>query len=278
MAKAIKQSGYWTQEELDILISKYSAYGRKGLEPLLPNRTRQGIGDKAIKLGLVCSKEARCEHNFNHLDISQFTESKTPKSVYVLGLLWADGHLCKVKPRRARYISISLVSTDFSEVKPIFESTAEWKFYHREQRGHSKPATTGVLTDRRMHDFLLVNDYQIKSITTPTKILSTIPEDLVHYFWRGYFDGDGNIDAKKHSVTMAGSLNQDWTDYAALLNRLEIRHKVSRWESNHGNSSDVRFYSMSQIVRFSQYIYQGEQFGLVRKRDKFAEIESKFLA
>ncbi len=47
------------------------------------------------------------------------------------------------------------------------------------------------INDKYIKEFLLENDFDKKSLLSPTKVLSKIPDELKHYFFRGLIDGDG---------------------------------------------------------------------------------------
>lgn len=47
----------WTTEEIDVLIQNYNVVSNETLATLIPNKTKQGIYQKAYKLGLRKSKE-----------------------------------------------------------------------------------------------------------------------------------------------------------------------------------------------------------------------------
>lgn len=138
---------------------------------------------------------------------SNFIKFQSPEHVYILGFLWADGHIEKNRYR----INCCIKRVDFKYLKPIFKSTGIWNIKHIMIRDKFK-LTLIQTSNRILWDFLVENDYLIKSGASPDKILSKIPEHLKHYWWRGYFDGDGCVDVRKtaNRVTISSVYNQDW--------------------------------------------------------------------
>jgi len=72
----------------------------------------------------------------------------------------------------------------------IFNSTGKWRYYNI-SRNQWKPILSAVVNNRLLYEFLVDNDYKLKSYNSADKILSKIPNSLHHYFFRGLIDGDG---------------------------------------------------------------------------------------
>jgi hypothetical protein len=135
------------------------------------------------------------------------------------------------------------------------------------------------LNDLQLHSFLKENDYCNKSITTPSKILSIIPKNLHHYFFRGYFDGDGCFTKIKTCPTIiwTGSYEQNWNDVSELIKKItnhqpKILQRIM--EKGHKNSM-LYFYGKDRIKKFLDYLYQGEIIGLSRKRKRYEQFTNQ---
>lgn len=85
---------HWTDDEVEFIIGRYSRLGPKNLANQM-NRGWVSIYCKARKLGLSVSKESKYDRNCVAPNVTQFTAKKTPESAYLLGLIWADGHLMR---------------------------------------------------------------------------------------------------------------------------------------------------------------------------------------
>jgi intein/homing endonuclease len=122
------------------------------------------------------------------VDISNLNK---PEVLYILGFIWADGNLYKDS------INISIKQTDFDNISSIFNQVGNWGYHTRERQSKQTDKTyitTKIsINDKKLANFLLKNDFNIKSHTSPNKILSIIPNELKNHFYRGYIDGDGSF-------------------------------------------------------------------------------------
>jgi intein/homing endonuclease len=127
-------------------------------------------------------------------------------------------------------------------------------------------------------NYLIENEYDKKSLTSPTKILSKIDNYLKPYFFRGLIDGDGCFSSKNRSYfSITGNIKQNWIDMEKLLNSLDIKYKLTRKERKTGNSSFIVISSKKDIIKLGDYIY-GDYFdgmGLNRKYKVYYEIKNK---
>lgn len=106
--------------------------------------------------------------------------------VYLLGFIWADGNVCDNSCR------VNFVYEDFLFIKNIFTNVGKW-YYKTIQHINRKEQINISVCCIDFCDFLKENDYLIKSYVSADKILSKIPDNLKHYFFRGVVDGDGFI-------------------------------------------------------------------------------------
>lgn len=203
------------------------------------------------------------------INFQLFTENFTPESVYILGLLWADGYVNK----KTNAISLECVEDDICVFYSIFQQTGNFNLYHR-NRKNRKPQGIINCSSFNLSTFLKNNDYLNKSILSPMKILSLIPETLKNYFYRGWVDGDGCFyyNKKLHLMefVMSGQYEQDWSSLISLCEKLEINYKISNIKTKKGHKHSRFLIKKKQdIVKFGNYIYQGKTFGLQRKYDRF---------
>ena len=108
----------------------------------------------------------------NIINTSLFTNDFTPESVYILGLLWADGYTDKKSNR----VSIECVKDDIEYFYPIFQTTGDFKLSER-QRPNRRLQGTISKSSLELSTFLKENDYGDKSLSSPNKIISRIPKD-----------------------------------------------------------------------------------------------------
>lgn len=264
----------WKPSEINFLKINFLNKGAKYCANYL-NRTTLSIYHKTEKLGLL--KEKR------KVNIDKFNRIKIPEISYFLGMLWADGCVHNYE------ISLGLTYKDMKEIEYILKSFADWYFCKRNPpRGTSwKPTFCARICNRQLREFLINNDYKIKSQKSPAKILSKIPIKLHCYFWRGFLDGDGCIYVQKNknwkfgSITFAGSFEQDWSELESLLSKMKIKYKLSRIrsiETDH-KSSKIVISNLDDIIILGDYLYKNrnvDKIGLQRKFNKY-QILKKYL-
>lgn len=197
----------------------------------------------------------------------------SPEIAYVLGLIWADGHV-ENNPD-AYKVSFTLLKTDFENILDMLNKTGEWivKSSTRKcESRNSKEITKAYVCSKEICHFFVENDYEIKSTTSPDKILSKIPENLRHYWWRGYFDGDGWMGKNRLSIT--SSKTQDWSFVHKLGDILQIKFRVCVYLNGNGGYSMVVLSNKKDRIRFCEYIYRDWDecdVGLKRKRNAFLQ-------
>ncbi len=258
----------WDDDKIAFLREHYSTDGG-------PDRCVRELGLKMSQIKHMASAQRlsltqyECSKITSSFDYDYFTLDK-PDCCYALGLLWADGHLDKAIKR----VGITLVKEDFQDVSQVFTTQRGWK--HRELHTPNRRAAIQARAHHILwYQFLVEHDYLIKSGTSATKILNQIPAHLKHYWWRGYFDGDGWFSfqpALKYAFGISSCVNQDWSFFESLSLELGLKHFISRRLRDRGDGSEVLCANYDSVVKFGQYIYQGRDqdgLGLTRKWEKF---------
>ncbi len=285
-----------TQSDKDFIIANYPTKGSRYCATHL-NHPIKRIQRWAAKRGLIVTPERNLERQRENILVAQnirreraqdpasyrvnpnqFMDVKTPEAAYLLGLLWADGYV--LPPHR---IEIQANRDDLNEVLHIFLQTGAWCVMERTPKGR-KPQLTIVTSNRLLVDHLVSHGYVAKSTRSACSILSTIPNRLKHYWWRGLIDGDGcfylNRERYLTQFSIASSHAQDWTYIESLEQQLGIKMVVKRrFQRQNGRlngNSIARIVNRQDIVKLGEYIYQGyksDGIGLKRKWDKFDEIK-----
>lgn len=204
-------------------------------------------------------------------DERSFINCVKPESAYLLGLIWGDGTLGK----NSSLIRIEMVKEDLITLLPLFQLFGHWTVSCR-NRPNRKTQMTIQTHNIDLSEYLKNNNYLIKSYSNPI-ILGDIPKDLHHYWWRGYFDADGCLYVNKklclYQTCLSSTYNQDWTHAENMLNELELKYTVMRTiRSEKSRYSAIRFTSKPSMIKFGEYLYAGEQFGLERKLNKYLSI------
>lgn len=177
------------------------------------------------------------EYNLNP---EQFLNITSPEVAYILGLLWADGYI--YKKNYFNTINIECKKEDLEYVKDVFMKIGKWNIYYRKRINRAEQMTFHT-NNVYICDFLIRNDYGSKSFLSADKILSNIPNDIKHYWFRGIVDGDGcfyiNEDKKIYQFSLSGPYEQDWTYFENLCRQLKIKYTIARREQKQKDRKSV---------------------------------------
>jgi len=212
-------------------------------------------------------KDPRGGHNRSHIN-QTFFQSWSPQMTYVLGFIFADGAIEDVqKSSRTCYIAMS--SVDISILQQIRQSmNSNHKFYLRKSRlvthsdGKSYISRDSFIF--RIGSKLMYNDL-LKLGVTPRKSLSikfpNIPSAYLHFFLRGYFDGDGClylVKGKYPKVIFTSGSSQFIEGLANMLSeilQIPVKPASSRIE-NSGNFSYQLCYGPKISRKVLEFMYK----------------------
>ncbi len=260
----------WTEEQKKILTEHYYEKGPAILSrTLLKEKNRSAIWTQARRMGLKANPDLTWSLNVNREDLGHLIRVEKPFYAYMLGYLWADGHVSKARPQ----VSMRIVSKDWREIKEKwFESSKSWNdrvVNPNELNPNRQEVTDIVIQHQEFHAFLVQNGYLFKSGGSAIDIINAIPEQFRRFFWLGYFDGDGCFWFCRTvaQVTITSCKEQDWS-FAEFLTKNCNIHYTIREKIHKGKltASYLHIQSEANIRRFMDYIYQGADFGLKRKR------------
>lgn len=220
-------------------------------------------------------EKSKFHDNFYKVNSKQFITEMTPLSVYILGLIWADGHINE----KTNQISLSTTYPDADYFIPLFQSLGEWNIYKYEHKNHPtwKISCQIVTSNYFLSNFLKEHDYISKSWLSADKILSVIPDTLRPYWFLGLLDGDGCImvyknNKQKYGVVFSSGLDQNWEFVETLCKKINVNYSIQRVQSKHGNSSKFIMYGIKNCLIFLDFIYKNHDYGLPRKREKYKEL------
>ena len=278
----------FNQEQIEFIKEYYQKEGSVYCAEKLGFTPKQ-INVKASKIGVKVNPEIKKrnrrliqtgkpkqsieKYNVNAL---YFIQPSTPEASYLLGFLWADGYLYN----KVNKISLELVTKDMDEIEHLFQKSGKWVTAYRE-RPNRQPQSAIMTNNLHLYNFLKKHDYESKHYISADKIIEHLPEYLVHYWFRGLFDGDGciynNPEKNLYQLSIAGSYEQDWTFIEKILHRFNIHYNIQRREQKRKNktttkSSVIRITNKNGIHKFANYIYNGyecDNIGLKRKYINF---------
>lgn len=219
------------------------------------------------------------EYNVNP---KKFLALNNPLHIYILGLIWSDGHV-NTKGRN-ELIIFTQSYPDAAHFKPIFMKTGNWKIYEIQEKQFARKVDIKT-NNHYICQFLVENDFKQKSLVSPDKILSLIPEELQHYFYLGVLDGDGYwyLNHKNHcfQFNMTSSYDQDWNYMVKLCDKLGMKYRIERRNVTYkgqprGRCSKFRLTSKIPFIKFREYLYStnlAKRLGLKRKVDSAYSLE-----
>ncbi len=219
----------------------------------------------------------------NRINLNLFKNIKDKEIAYILGLLWADGHVTFANNNaKTPIIKHSAKDSDNTTFKEILKFSGEWNSFTCKNIGSyaKKPKTISVnwISNREFGEFLIQNQYRNK-VQSPEMILGKIPHELKSYWFRGYFDGNGSVTIKNkghHSIAFTANEKQDWKFVVDLFHDLNIiNYKIRIVNSRGGTSSQIRITNKKDLLKFEDFIYSDydtNRLGLERKRIQFKNL------
>jgi hypothetical protein len=245
--------GKWTLKEKKFIQDNFLENGLSYCIEKL-NRSDETIITKAKVMGLLNDNKYKW--------VQPFINIENKEHAYILGLLWSDGSLCKNRNQ----INLTIKESDFKEIKHYFK---EWSISKKNDN-----CVSVTKTNECVADFLRNNDYDKKSIKSPTKILKLIPEEFRGHFFRGLIDGDGcfyiNEKNGNYQFTITSTYDYDWKDIENLFTFLEIKFSIQRIERKRGKHSCIRITNKKGVKKLGDYIYnEYDGIGLARKYEKY---------
>lgn len=260
----------YSKEEINFLKLNYNKNGRAWCaQKLNKGISLRSLSTKAKSLGLKSPSGAICKRRIN-IDRTLNTEI----GAYILGFLWADGNIKK----DYHVVRCNIKESDFMEILPLFNYLGKWSIYRFNKKDGQTQGSAEV-HDKYFYNMLKENDYGEKSLASPKKILSIIPNKNHHYFWRGFFDGDGcwhvgGYNNYNKIASFGGSYEQDWFCLTKELKKNNINFNIRRkiiYKTGHKNST-VIICGYENLLKLGSYLYSGNKLGFCRKLNKFKKI------
>lgn len=273
---------YWSQEEINFLMQNYPQYGAKYCTQKL-NLTSSQVYVKANSLNILQTKEGRsfaankikaCKPaELCNVNPNQFIKPTTKEAIYLLGFLWADGYIRKhlTKPQKS-WISLEIQRSDFEKIEPTLDKTGKWTKFYR-NRPNRRPQGAVVVCNKLLHTFLIDNNYSQKHLFP--KIIDIIPKNLLYYWFRGYFDGDGCLylippSYQRGQLLISSCYEQNWEFMVNKCKNLSIKYTMQKVTSKKSSSSRFCIANKEDIIKFCKYIYTDyDGIGLTRKYNKY---------
>lgn len=206
------------------------------------------------------------------------------ETIYLLGYIWADGHLRKSKSG-AYSLIFSIAEEDGVTIEHIADKFGYIKKFkkhvYQSKRKNEKPMMHFAIYDWELGHYLYLLDFHNKSFCEPNKLLSLIPEDKHYLFFLGYSDGDGHINRSLYHFgwQISAQGTQTWTFLENQFKKLNIEFKTKVSKTKKGSTGSFLAKSKKDAMIWCGYLYQkylNNGIGLKRKRIKYEEQLAEF--
>jgi DNA-directed RNA polymerase subunit L len=272
----------WTNREVEILRANYLKSYMKDLPSLLPGRTKRDIRAKIKVLDL---DHRRCNVSFNEREILDFSIIDTEEKAYILGFLAADGNIRKDMTA----VVINLASRDhaFLEMlRDIISPTSKiTTTTYTMETGYVRHTSTLRVGSRTLCEQLIshgITPAKTETLQPPT----SLKDEMVSAFVRGFFDGDGSIGLRKEYLPYVSALSivivsfgkhilefiKDWYEEQSEIFNLTITKKRKKY--HHFRLSGWRAQKFLSLIYEHSTIYLPRKYetakpyiGLVRKNN-----------
>lgn len=197
-------------------------------------------------------------------DVNAFLE-KNELCYYFLGFIFADGCLTN------GYITININNKDV-------EILEKFKVFLKTQKPiYSIKETNSVMfsfKNKNIYESLLLYNLTPKKSLT-TKFPKNIPENMIHHFIRGYFDGDGSVSVINRKTTKGLKINivgtfeflNDLQHH--LIKNIKTSPKSISQITKNKNTYQLNFKSIVDVLKFRDFIYKDATIFLNRKNQIF---------
>lgn len=246
----------YTEYEIEFLKENYPKFGSEYCAKAL-KRGRNAITNQCYNLNIKLTGEQlsniasnKNRSKYKNLYLPVFQNINTPELAYFLGYFWADGYLLN-KGEKYR-LCLSIKDTDYFVIKPILDKIAKFNTYI-DKRGIANIK----IQNKELVTYLHSLDFSDKSILQPHKILAKIPDNLKHYWWRGFFEGDGNIRKDRFSISISGPYEYKWDFVLNLFRDLNIKKPITkRCIRKNGKVSQILLWNKPDSKLFLDFIYK----------------------
>ena len=198
----------------------------------------------------------------NNFNDDYFETIDTEDKAYFLGLLFADGNVYTARYR----VQITLANEDAYILKAFADCIGYTGKMYIDREKYSKL----ILPSKKMcADLTRLGCTPNKSLTLqfPTEV----PDELMHHFIRGYFDGDGHISKDKRLINPYYHINITSTkEFIIVLKKILMDNDIitgnlyKRYKDKEISAHTVHVKNKS-AKNFVDYIYLNAKMFLTRK-------------
>lgn len=196
------------------------------------------------------------------LDEDYFQEIDSERKAYWLGMLMADGNVANYNNRYCIRLTLKQEDTYIvEEFKKDLKSDAPI-YIDKHNRATLRVWSKKMFNDLQLHGI-------IPRKTGKEIIPSTIPDELIHHFIRGFFDGDGTINIRSNRERHKGTVGFCCQNKAMLDEIIEIFQKKCDltisciYHKNHVYEAKTE--SFSKCTSIVNFMYNNATIAMLRK-------------
>ncbi|MGD6779381.1 LAGLIDADG family homing endonuclease [Sutcliffiella horikoshii] len=178
----------------------------------------------------------------------------SPNMAYILGFFLADGTITEIT---------QTVSISQKEIGILEQIRDEMKSNH--PIGKNKYGVYFLNINSKIIKEDLMNIHGLTPNKSKTVEFPYVPEEYMHHFVRGYFDGDGSINYKKYVVTFVGGSELFLSELMKVLVKQQLTPSLKDRNSHYPLFISGR----KSIQTFSKWIYKNKTLYLQRKFNEF---------
>lgn len=234
-------------------------------------------GFRRLNLEIIPQEITRRKFPINE---SFFENIDTEERAYILGLLYADG--CNHEQHHKIELSLDKIDEDIviKVSKILLNGNVDIKEYP--QKNNPSNRVCLYLINQKLSDDLK----KWGCVARKTLVLKfpELPNNLRHHFIRGYFDGDGSLTIKER--LMKRCKNKSRIAYFSIVSTKEVLEEIGKTFSDLGvhfeinkrhkkrknNNFTLRISGNRQIKTVCDYLYNGANIFLDRKKDSYLEL------
>lgn len=254
------------EETIKVLIDNYNNHSVKELSKMTgigQERIMSILKIKQVKLRPLGSHKGYYE-KINH---NYFKVIDDEHKAYWLGFLYADGY----NNEKFYQVEITLKDEDkyiLEELKKDCESIYDIKYKEVNLNGKIFPCNRLTLYSKEIsQDLKKLGCMQKKSLIIKFPTEEQVPNNLIHHFMRGYFDGNGCISGNNFMLNST----KDFLD--EYIKRLRNNTDISKagYFSVDGQGHRWSHASKRDLNKIFDYLYKDATIYLHRKHNKFVK-------
>jgi hypothetical protein len=215
-----------------------------------------------------------------NVDITKFVNITEPEMAYFLGFFWADGYIWRDTKSKSKILMLHFLTEDYLTIKEPLHKIVDWDVRFENIKNRN-PSSFLSFRGFDIADFLTSFDYIDRTMKSPERIINHIPENIRHYWFRGYLDGDGFISQNRTKITFSSGFHQNWNFMIRLCESLNIQKFTINHSINKLGHKNSLFYmsDLESCCRLIKYIYKDYdvlKIGLDRKYNNTKQILQRF--